>query len=321
MFEYQAREDFLSARRKSILREIVSFLRGHSNELLSWDEVKDELRIRGRVYRGFEEVPVDKIIGSVGRYQDFDRAFLPRTDDMEHRWKGIAGARYRQVSLPPIKLYKVGDAYFVLDGNHRVSVAKEQGVKTLRAEVIEARSRVPVDADLNADNLEIKGEYARFLERTQLDELRPDQDIEFTIGGAYERLLEHIAVHRYFMAVEQGRPVSEDEAVCDWYDNVYQPLVHVIREREVLEDFPGRTEADLYLWIIEHQYFLHQEYGDVEQDEAADHFADRYTSRPLKRIWHAVRRFFGGEGARKDLLRRGTQGAADPDGESGSSEE
>ena len=292
----RARIDFDTARRKAFWNEIISFLSGRPNRLLSWDEVRDKLGVRGQVYWGIRAVPVDKIIGSVGRYRDFDRVFLPTQDRTASRWRSIARAHYDDVSLPPVKLYKIGDAYFVLDGNHRVSVAREQGVEFVDAEVIEAATRVPVTADLDAGDLEIKGEYTRFLERTRLDELRPDQRIEFTIGGGYERLLEHIAVHRYFMGLEQQRFIPEDEAVCDWYDHVYLPLVHIIREKDILADFPGRTETDLYLWVMDHQHYLRERFGPgVGTGQAAEHFADHYTTRPIKRMMHAVQDLVAGQ--------------------------
>jgi len=285
-----AQSDYSDARRRAFWNEVLAFVNRRPNRLLSWDEVRDKLGVRGQIYRGMQAVPVNKIIGSVGRYRDFDRAFMPVQGETANRWRSIARAHYDDVSLPPIKLYKVGEVYFVLDGNHRVSVAREQGREFIDAEVIEADTRVPVEADLDADDLEIKGEYARFLERTRLDELRPDQRIEFTIGGGYERLLEHIAVHRYFMGLEQDRPISEDEAVCDWYDNLYMPLVQIIREKGILTDFPGRTEADLYLWIMDHQHYLREQCGPaLSTEEAAEHFAEHYTTRRLKRMWRAVR--------------------------------
>lgn len=291
----RAQIDFDTARRKAFWNEIVSFLSGRPNRLLSWDEAREKLGVRGQIYRGMQAVPVGKIVGSVGRYHDFDRVFLPTQDRTADRWRSIARAHYDEICLPPVKLYQIGDAYFVLDGNHRISVARERGMEFIDAEVIEAHTRVPVTAKLSADDLEVKGEYARFLERTRLDELRPDQRIEFTIGGGYERLLEHIAVHRYFMGLEQQRFISEDEAVCDWYDNLYLPLVRIIRERNVLADFPERTEADLYLWIMDHQHYLRERFGPgVETEKAAEHFADHYTARPVKRVMRAVRDLVAG---------------------------
>jgi hypothetical protein len=300
--EGQVQVDFAIARRKAFWHEVVSFLSGRPNRLLAWDDVCGKLGIRGRVYRGVQAVPVSKIIGSVGRYRDFDRVFLPTQEHTAGRWRSIARAHYDDVSLPPVKLHKVGDAYFVLDGNHRVSVARERGIQFVDAEVIEATSRVPVTAELDADHLEIKGEYARFLDRTRLDELRPDQSIDFTSGGGYERLLEHIAVHRYFMGVEQQRFVSDDEAVCDWYDNVYLPLVSIIREKDILRDFPGRTEADLYLWIMDHQHYLREQFGNgVQTERVAEHFADHYTPRLVKRLVHAAKDFFSRRNVEDEL--------------------
>ncbi|RME36151.1 MAG: DUF4032 domain-containing protein [Thermoflexia bacterium] len=292
--------DFQEARFRAFLREVWSALSGRPNRLLSWQEVRDHLRLGGQVYRGIQTVPLEKIVGSVDRYRDFDRAFLPTQSHTAHRWRSISRAFYNDVSLPPVKLYKVGDAYFVLDGNHRVSVARDRGQEFIEAEVIEARTRVPVEANLNANDLEILGEYADFLERTHLDELRPDQNIRFTIGGGYARLLEHIAVHRYFMGLEQGRFIPEEEAITDWYDNVYLPLVRIIRDQDILKHFPDRTEADLYLWIIDHQHFLREQFGPrVQPEEAARHFADHYSSRLLHRMAHFLRELIRRPGPRK----------------------
>ncbi len=297
--EILAQSDYSDARRKAFWNEVLAFVNRRPNRLLSWDEVRDKLGVRGQIYRGVQPVPLNKIIGSVGRYRDFDRAFMPVQRETADRWRSIARAHYDDIGLPPVKLYKVGEVYFVLDGNHRVSVAREQGREFVDAEVIEADTRVPVGADLDADNLEIRGEYARFLERTRLDELRPDQHIEFTIGGGYERLLEHIAVHRYFMGLEQERPIPEDEAICDWYDNLYMPLVQIIREKGILADFPGRTEADLYLWIMDHQHYLREQCGPtLSTAQAAEHFAEHYTTRPLKRLWHTIRDVLAGMSGR-----------------------
>ncbi len=298
----RAQADFDTARRKAFWHETFSHLSNRPNRLLSWDKVRGKLGIRGQVYRGVQTVPVSKIIGSVGRYRDFDRAFLPRQDKLANRWSSIARAYYDDVNLPPVKLYQVGDAYFVLDGNHRVSVAREQGVEFIDAEVLEAKTAVPVTADLDADDLEIMGEYAHFLERTHLNRLRPDQNVEFTIGGGYERLLKHIAVHRYFMGLEQERFIPEDEAVCDWYDHLYQPLAQIIHEKNVLADFPNRTKADLYLWIMDHQHYLREQLGaEIETEQAAEHFSDHYTTRPLKRVLHFVRDLITRQNVKKEF--------------------
>lgn len=285
--------EFNHARRLAFVRSILGVISGQRNALVSWDEVKDKLRLRGMIYRGIQTVPIEKIAGSVGRYKDFDRAFLPTRSSLSARWRKINRAFYDDVGLPPVQLYKVGEVYFVLDGNHRVSVARGHGAAFIDAEVIEAETRTPPTAgDLNADTLTILGEYSEFLERTRLDQLRPQQRIRFSIGGAYALLIEHIAVHRYFMGLEQKREIGEDEAVIDWYDNVYCPIVSAIRTDHILKEFPGRTEADLYVWIIDHQYFLHEAgAADLSAEEAALDYAEHYAPPPpppLKRVQTAM---------------------------------
>jgi hypothetical protein len=87
-------------------------------------------------------------------------------------------------------------------------------------------------------------------------------------------MLEHIAVHRYFMGLDLKRDIAEDEVVADWYDRVYMPIIHVIRESDILGEFPGKTEGDLYLWILDHQHYLAEEEGAplLPPEEAAHTF-------------------------------------------------
>jgi hypothetical protein len=280
--------DYSAARTKAFFNKVLARLAGRPNRLLSFDEVKDKLNLRGSFYSGLQSVPIKAIIGSVDRYRDFDSAFLPAQTHTADRWKAINRFYYSDEALPPVKLYQVGDAYFVLDGNHRVSVAREHGVEFIDAEVIKVRSRVPLTLDVNADDLEILGEYERFLERTQLDRLRSEQNIRFTIAGGYEQLLEHIAVHRYFMGLDEQHDITEAEAVTHWYDTVYLPIIEVIQEQNVLKDFPGRTEADLYLWLIDHLHHLRESQGDVDPAQAAHEFAQEYSERPVQKLLRTV---------------------------------
>ncbi len=285
-FEFDS--DYSTARTKALFNSVLARLAGRPNRLLSYDEIKDKLHLGGSVYGGIRTVPVKSIIGSVDRYRDFDRVFLPSQPFTGERWKAINRAFYRDEALPPVKLYRVGDAYFVLDGHHRVSVAREHGVEFIDAEVIEVQSRVPLTPDVDARDLEILGEYDAFLRRTQLDKLRPEQNIRFTIAGGYERLLEHIAVHRYFMGVDEQREVDEAEAVMHWYDTVYLSIVEVVHEQSILADFPGRTESDLYLWLMDHMHYLRESRGDVDPTEAAQEFAEEFSERPVQKLLRSV---------------------------------
>ncbi|HKZ55627.1 MAG TPA: hypothetical protein VJ123_09125 [Anaerolineales bacterium] len=248
--------DFELARWRGFFRRVLGSLSGHRREMLSYEEVKEKLRLGGPVYQGLHSVPLKEIIGSVNRYRDFDRLFFPTQSHTQDRWRRINRAWYQEIGLPPILLYKVGEAYFVIDGNHRVSVARSKGQIYIDAEVRECSSRVPLTAGIEPEGLERLGERVDFLERTRLDELQPQAQIETTVLGGYDRMIEHIAVHRYFLGIESDREVSDAASVKSWYDTLYAPVVTVVENSGVLEHFPGRTAADLYLWVMDHLHYL-----------------------------------------------------------------
>src|SRR5215217_1427931 len=138
----QVDADFTRARRRARLRALGARIRGEhtSNRLLSFDDVRRELFANNRLHRGTRVVEVDQIVGSVGRWRDFDRSFLPTRTSIGEKWKRIDRAFQRGEELPPVELYEIGDAYFVLDGHHRVSVARYHEVPTVEAAVAEFRS-------------------------------------------------------------------------------------------------------------------------------------------------------------------------------------
>jgi hypothetical protein len=271
-----AEADFLSARMRSFFGRVLDALAGHSRGLLSFEEVREKLHLTGPVYRGVESVPLDRIVGSLNRYRDFDRRFLPTQAHTFGRWWRINRAWYRDLHLPPVLLYQVGEVYFVADGNHRVSVARAQGQAFIDAEVRECASRVPLSPEVEPDDLERLGSHVEFLERTQIDRLRPQARIETSILGGYDRLLEHIAVHRYFMGLERRAEVPESEAVLHWYDSLYLPVVRLVQDSGILEEMPGRTAADMYLWIMDHLHYLRSLPGrrNVQARDAARHFIE-----------------------------------------------
>lgn len=290
VFDQMADADYRQARRKGFFNMVESWLTGKSADLLPLDEVRRRLPIKGQRELGAQPVPLDKIVGSEGRYRDFDRAFLPRREHTRSRWMSIDVAHYHDVPLPPVALYKIGDVYFVRDGNHRVSVARERGQEFIDAYVTELETPVPLTPESDMEDVLRKQEYALFLEETQLKRLRPDADIRLTLPGQYATLLEHISVHRWYLGEGQSREVPYEEAVASWYDNVYMPLVRIIREHGIVKEFPRRTEADLYLWIIEHQWYLREERGDMPMEEAAEKFAEERSERPLQKVRQALRK-------------------------------
>ncbi len=257
----EAARNFQSARMSAFWQAAWALLTGKSIDLLSFDEVRQRLRLHDERYIGLQEIPIDKIVGSVGRYKDFTRSFLPRTNAVRSRWQRLDSMARGAEGFPPIEVYKVGEVYFVIDGNHRVSVARQLGAKTIEAYVTELPTPVPLEVDTQPDDLLIKQGYADFLRQTHLDVIRPGSSVILTEPDRYREIIEHISVHKYFMGLEQGHDISWEDAVASWYDNVYMPLVHLIREYDVLSQFPGRTEADLYAWLIKHQEALRLHLG------------------------------------------------------------
>jgi hypothetical protein len=142
----QVDADFTRARRRARLRAVMARIRREhaSNRLLSFDDVRRELAAKNRLQRGTRVVEVDEIVGSVGRWRDFDRSFLPARASVGQRWKRIDRAFQRGEELPPVELYKLEEAYFVVDGHHRVSVARYHDVPTLEAAVAEFHPKLLV---------------------------------------------------------------------------------------------------------------------------------------------------------------------------------
>ncbi len=265
-----AAEDFREARRQAALEELLARLRGRSAQLLSFEEVRQQLHaVDGRA-AGLQEIPLDASVGSVGRYTDFTRSFLPRANVNADRWTRINLKTTGLRGLPPVEVYKIGEAYFVKDGNHRVSVARRHGMETIQAYVTEVQARVPLSPEDQPDDIILKAEYTRFLERVPIDQVRPQASLLVTSPGKYEVLEEHIRAYRHHLKRRSRREVSIEEALAAWYDEVYMPVVRLIRREGLLRNFPRRTETDLFLWLLEHRRQIAESLGwEVSADEAA----------------------------------------------------
>lgn len=268
--------DFHNARARAGFQAIVSWLKGEPVDLLSFDEVSSRLRVTGQSTRGVKSIPVESIVGSVGRYRDFTRTFLPRQESDVDRWTRVKTAARTVSELPAIDVYQIGDAYFVLDGNHRVSIAREQGIDFIDARVTEVRTRVPLASSDRPEQLIVKTEYAEFLEHTKLDQLRPDADLMVSEPGQYMHLENLIEVYRYYVETEEETVLSNDDAVCRWYDHAYLPLVQAIREQGILRYFPDRTETDFYVWLARHRALLQHELGwHIRPEVAVSQLSDK----------------------------------------------
>lgn len=278
MIDDQAQSDYERARNKALINDLRSAIVRRDNRLMPFHEFRSRINPEGESYRGMQEVPISKIVGSMDRYQDFDRTFLPKKKNTRSSWKNIDKAYYQDVRLPPIQLYKVGDVYFVKDGNHRVSVARERGVEFIDAEVIEGHVRVPISSEMSTEELLMQAEYAEFLRRTDLDQLQPDHDIRPTSLGRYDEIWNHIQLHREWLSWIWHREATVHEAVNDWYEYIYMPIIQVVRDREVLKEFPRHTEADIYLWVMKNRHMIEEEQGqDIGPIASAEAYADLMT--------------------------------------------
>lgn len=285
----EAEQEFDRARQQAFIRDALSFLRYDPSDLLPFETVRERLGLGEKIYRGVQSILLNKIVGSVGRYNDFTRTFLPRAESMRSRWQQVDQLSTAH-GMPPIQVYQVGQVYFVLDGNHRVSIARQAGADAIEAHVWEYETRVPLEPDDALEDILIRQEYLEFLDHTKLDKHRPDQYIILTSPGRYRDFEEQITIHRHYMELECGCNVPFEEAAEHWYDHVYCPIVEVIHREDMLSLFPGRTEADLVNWIVCNQGHLRQRYGD--RDVSAKELAEEAADLAHGNLWRRFRSWF-----------------------------
>ncbi|TVQ29030.1 MAG: transcriptional regulator [Spirochaetaceae bacterium] len=331
MAKQTANSDFSKAKTRATISKLMSMLNPAQQEMLSLREVRETLRPRGEAYRGLQVVDISRIVGSEGRYADFTRQFLPRHEHLRHRWTRVDEARLTDINLPPIRLYEIGGVYFVRDGNHRVSVARAQGGEKIDAEVISLASEIRLEPSLTRDGLRqavIAYEKKQFDRTTRFDKVFPEYELEFTATGRYDEVLDHIYVHKYYMNQSSESELPFEQAMRSWYDHVFQPVILEIRRQKILSRFPGRTEADLYVWLVKHWGELKEKYGDAFSiGDAASDLSTRFGRSVLQQLrdyyreWTArraeQRRIAGGQMPDADSSATDTGDAPDPHSSSG----
>ena len=263
----EGRVKFQSVYNKAFWRELLSQLTGRHQDLLNFDEIRSRLHLHEEHYEGVRDVPLDQIVGSVGRYKDFTASFLPRKSGMKERWSRVYALANSLEGPPPIELYKVGEVYFVRDGNHRVSVARQLNAKTIQAHVIEMPTTIPLRPGMSHRELEAAEAYANFLDETGLSRaVTEHESIELTEPSRYHELMGHIFLHERVMEPLEGHALTTEEATADWYFTMYKPAIDLIRKHNVLGLAKGkhdaRTEGDLFLWLMNNLLDLRHQYGD-----------------------------------------------------------
>lgn len=275
-FQLQAQEDFAKARNKAWIHEMQNMMHPDKKRLLSLNDVKKILKPKNEIYVGLKVVPIRKIVGSEGRYNDFDNRFLPRSNELKQRWMNVDQAHLSDTVLPPVQLYELAGLYFVRDGNHRVSVAKAQGVEFIDAEVISLQSEIQLPSDIRQDTLlpvVIRYEKRVFYNETHFGDLTDYWDLDFTAAGRYDVIYNHILVHKYFINERQSTEIEFSDALISWFKTVYLPVIAVIEKYNLLADFKQRTKSDIYVWVVKHWDSLKQKNGnDYSLDEATKDF-------------------------------------------------
>lgn len=278
---------FGGARRRRPLRRLGGAVRRDDRPvaLLPLDEAERRLRPFNRSYVGVRAIPVRQIIGTDGRGSDFDREFLPRRPGVAQRRRRVDEA-FADAPFPPIVAYRLGDAYFVIDGHHRVAVARQRKMDVIDAEVTELRARwhLPADADL-VDLIHAEQERV-FMDESGLGGSHPDARIRFGSPGGYIELLENVQIHGYHRMLEAGTALPREEMAADWYERVFAPARDAIRAEGLAEIYPDATEADLFLHLYQRRRQLYPDCGCPPLEQTARQVVEERESRrrPLARL-------------------------------------
>jgi Lrp/AsnC ligand binding domain/ParB/Sulfiredoxin domain len=195
------------------------------------------------IEHGVKTIDLDHIIGSVGKYYDFDSQFRPKKHMSGKRFLDIKKCMRDGKRLPPVSLYQIRNDYYVLDGNHRVASAKELGQSDIQAKVVEL-----ISANNTMENL-LYLERKKFYKETGLPE-----KIDLTEVGKYNFLEKQIKKHQHHMTNKSGRKTEFKKAAKDWYNTIYTPLTTTINNGKLTNYFPNRSLADLYTYITYHHW-------------------------------------------------------------------
>ncbi len=263
---YKGALEYENAAVRAFWQEIFGHLRGKPAQLLSFEDVRTRLRLREELYRGLQDIPLDAVVGSVGRYTDFTSTFLPKSAINKERWSRIYAEIQGDMGLPPIEVYQVGEVYFVRDGNHRVSVALAMGQKTIEAYVTEVDVPFCLDKTVLTKQMDAAEAYMAFLEETGLRYVPLHENLMLSEPTRYGDFIGHINLHDAVIGECEECPMSLEETAAHWYENVYIPAMVLIRKHNMLAHMKGRTEADMYLWLVDHLCELERSYNGLVSD-------------------------------------------------------
>ncbi|MEE0887126.1 MAG: transcriptional regulator [Treponema sp.] len=261
----EAESDFARARNKALFNEIQHLLTPEEAAMISLKAVRNLIKTQSETYIGMKVIPINKIVGSEGRYKDFDNQFFPKRSIIRERWEHVDEAVIKDIVLPPIKVYELGGLYFVRDGNHRVSVAKAKGVEFIDAEVVSLQTEIKLSPARTLDGMMkqiIAYEKRNFYFETNFGDITDYWVLDFSTAGQYDVIYNHILTHKYFINQNQKEEIPIEDAILSWFNNVYLPVVTTIQKYKIMKYFKKNTVSDLYVWIIKYYDELKKKFGD-----------------------------------------------------------
>ena len=248
------------------------------NRLVPLTEVRKRLKLLREEYKGISAIPVDSIVGSADRSAQFTRKFKPRINEQRQRMRQIAIA-FPDGDFPPIKVFRVGDAYFVRDGHIRVAAAKEMGVAFIDAEITELETDVTLDPDVEIVDVIHIEQHRLLLADTDLASAHPEADLRVSRPAGYAKLRESIASHGYWLIHQRGELLPRAAVAEDWYTHHYLPSIEALRRSEVMSAFPHSTEADLFLWLERRRWAMLPNQRTVSLEDVANEAASSNLSK------------------------------------------
>ena len=252
---HDAETDFSRARRRQQLAKLAARLRREPDDvglILPFDEVVAALGHRGERRLGLQTIDLDSIVGSVDRTREFDRSFRPTSRRVRRRWQGIATATRRGEAMPPIDVYRVGALHFVIDGHHRVSVARQMGLEKIDAIVTEIITEIPADQGISPRDLPLKSHERLFFERVPLPGPMRER-VKLSNGFDYAGLAEGVEAWGLRLMQARREFMTRDQVAETWFREEYEPVTAMMREA----GFCGRgTETEAYIRVVSLRYLL-----------------------------------------------------------------
>jgi hypothetical protein len=223
-------------------------LRHGCGALLDLEDVRSRLGLIEQSYSGVHPVPLEQVVGTVGRAQDFDRCFNPLRPSLRERLRRVEQA-FKDGAFPPIDAYRIDSAFFVADGHHRVAAARKMKMATIDAIVTLVHTPYRVDPEVDMESIVLTEHERRFLRSSGLMEARPEARIPLSTPDGYSELLEAVKAYGFDLMEKQQKVMARAEVSASWFDCVYLPTTRFSKEARLCDLLPSCTLGDLFLAV------------------------------------------------------------------------